>query len=1325
MQFIESYLHKSKSLWLCAALLFSPTIFADIEVDADGGASLEINGFSTNSTALKVGIDYSDSSLIVTNDGSITVNTVAIGSAASDRNSVLVTGSNSYIQAESSMTVGSDNTLDIDDGGWIFVGGLSTNIPASGGIRVGNTNGTASLSIASGTKATGANLLVGVQANETGTVTLSGAGAELTLAENLLLGTAGSNNTVTVENGAALNIGDALQVGSTNGGNNHLYINSGGSVSVSGSTTITDGSTNSITVGSGGHLSLSEGLDLDDSTNGFNITNGASLQLGGTLQAGSLDSNIAITLDGTNASWTTAGQMYIGNQTNGNTLTVQDGAAITTSVGKNLYLGNASDDNELLITGTNSQLIAHSSAFVGNAGSDNTLTVEENGTATITGPLVIGNASGATGNQVDVRSGGHLTAQTNVIVGLKGIGNQLNIEDGGTLTAQQDFIIGREAEATGVSYDKTGNIATVGEDAALNIHENLIVGKAGGGSILLIRDGGMVTVSNDVVIGETVGDNYIFLEADDPDSRFNVTGDLIVSKDGGDNRFAVYGGTADIVGNLYLGGSTNQHTKKNYIHLETTNAVLNVANAIHVGASNSLNTLDVVLGAEANTHDLFVGTYDGVSNNVVTVRGENNYDEYVSGSLLSVSNTLAIGSTTGSNNTVNVDRGGTLFVGGDINIAASTNDLNNRLNINDGGTLQIIDWDFATTSTNIILNSGATLEVAGLLSGTNWVESGMGFTLNGTNALWDAATNALYVGHETNDNLLTITNGATASTATNLYIGYASENNTITVGGTGSELNVGNDLFIGTEDDASKYNDLSVLDGAQVSIGRDAYLYRGATLKIDSKSQVAVAGDYEQDQYSTLSIGISSNAAPPNLNVVGNAELAKGSTIEVYDDGIGDDTNVVQNIVKAGTLTIGGQTASTGLLFDDITIETNLLLNFTTTVSNGTDSTYIVLDNFIKRSIKEAAGLEGMLADVADEIEDMAKGDDELAIEMVKIMTGLTEDEANKAMNDYYGEKESSAPMHNVVNQGIGGIAAELTVRGDNTRARTDDSAPAPVGAEGPHMQGQELQGWIAGYGSWGSRSASDGYNAYDANLSGFIIGADLAASQNILVGLAGGSNRGSVDKDNGGSGDTKTTFGAVYASAGTQDWFFDGSIIYGGSEIDQTLGAVFDTTASYDAQNLAFYFGGGKEITGDYLIITPQASLLANYYKQDAYDEESNNAVGRSVDSFDALYVQSSLGCSLGFYTTMGNTTLKPELRAHWLHEFNTNEESLSYRLIGGNGSPYAMSLQAPVEDIILLGAGMAAKMSDYLELRVDLDTQQASSYSDFTLLGSLRYQF
>ena len=1487
---------------LCCSILTATQVRAAYEIDGGSQSETVTNSVSTNT--VYVGRYNSDNSLTLSNGGMLDATTVNVGHVEpSGNNTLLVTGSNTLLQATKTLSAGAGgtgNALTAQNGAWVVVGqqnlGVQTNV-AAGGIIVGNSDGSALLSLKNGSVGTAENLYAGIGASDGGKIELAGTDTRLDIANNFYLGYAGSSNTLTLSSGATLSVSNLLQVGSLAGKQNIMNINNGGKAIVIGTLDIIAPGTNSINIANGGHLAVSQDFNLDTAKDdGFNFKTGATLETGGILTAGPLDSGLKVILNGSlgtnTASWNTGGdEMYVGQATANNTITIQDGASATAG-GTTAHIGEgtSSSGNSVTVTGSNSTFTVAGKIFVGEAGDNNKLIVKDGASATIATSLTVGQTSAARDNQLTITgTNALLTTGGNVTIGKLGSSNDLFVQDeaslvvggslilgddavasantmtisgsnttvsvandlvlgsasinnrytqtGGTNTVAGAFVIGKTEDATGKTgfvdnnrVETTGNLAIVGDASTLNIGQDLTVGQEGGGSILTIRDGGTVNVAGDTIIGEAVGDNYIYLQRD-ADTRFNVTGDLIVGKEGGDNRFAAYGGTANIDGNLYLGSTTNQHVEKNFIHIETTNAVLNVANAIHIGASNSVNTLDLAAGATVNAQDLFVGAYAGVSNNVVTVTG--------SKSLLSISNSLTLGSNTGSNNAINVNNGGTLFVGGNIDIgAAATNDLNNRLNINSGGTLQTLDWDFATISSNLLLHSGSTLEVGGSLTGTNQVENGIEIAINSgiatNNAVWDSGTNSLYVGRDTanntlsvfgggsvvsgsdlvigfgsnshdnavfvygsnstlsalndiivglnghdnaltitnggnvtaiggdlvigsgtnshnntvgvygsnstlnvgnnlivgsfgNNNLLSITNGATVNIASNAWLGLASSGNTIEINGTNASLVVGNDLFIGSTNQSFSGNTLGVYDTASLFVGGGLTLANG-NLEIEYNAQVNVAGNYAQDEFSALTVRISTNSVSTNLVVGGSASFAKDSTIAVYSDGTipalveGETTNKIgRTIVAAGSLEIDGQDATTALLDSDINFQLNALLEFNYSVTNNS----IYLDNFIKRSWAEAGNLDGMVEAVANEIElNMLVASNELALAMdATFQDGMTGQEIGKAMNDYYGEKESASPTHNLINQGIIGCANQLTVRGDSTRARMEATA-APAGAAGPYSAGQELQGWVSGFGTRFDKSAADGFGAYDGSTRGFLIGADLSVAENILVGIAGGSGNSNVDKDNGASSDAKTTYGAIYASVGTQDWFADASVIYGGSSIDSTLGTVFDTTANYDAQNMAIYFGGGKEIIGDYLIITPQASLLANYYKQDAYEEKSTTAVTRSVDSFDALYLQSSIGCNLGIYMGLGETTLKPELRAHWLHEFNASEETINYGLIGGTGN-YSMLLQAPEEDILKLGVGLSAKMSEYLELRADLDTRQGSDYSDYTVLGSIRYQF
>ncbi|MEE9367536.1 MAG: autotransporter domain-containing protein [Pontiella sp.] len=1363
------------------------------------------------------------------------------------------------------------------------------------------------------------------------------------------------------------------------------------------------------------------------SDNTLTLTNGATgrTQIAFRLGNASSSARNMLSVGGSNSSFVAEQNVIIGATGNQNEINVTDQG--TATFDKNLTLGQeaTANDNQFNIGGTNTTASVGGNLIIGNQGDRNALNVYNEASLVVTGNLSLGERTGSDDNTFTLSgSNTSVTVGGNLVAGSQGIGNSISL-NGGTTTVTGEFIIGETKDATGEtgfvdddSVETTGNIAIVGEGATLNIQQNLTVGLEGGGSILALRDGGAANIDGDVIIGEGVGDNYIYLQRGS-NTLLNVTGDLIVGKEGGNNRFATYGGTANIDGNLYLGSSTNQHDVKNFIHIETTNAVVNIANAIYIGASNSLNTLDIVDGAQVTAQDLFVGNNAGVSNNAVTITGtdsrmnvQNNVFVGAGGNTIQVENDawLAIGelgntnlpSSTGgaisvgndsgtailsvnenssveagsiylgvssnhtglvaisgsnatlsasqdlvvgvdgssntlsiadgakasgnlvigmndgansntvnmagtdssfeaasitiggdhnfgnmlnltngamvvltgdlniaTNNALNVNRGATFKTTGDFNLTSrSTNNFNfnegaalevggtliatnvveggrtivldggqwdvgtnliigantdsnyvgvtgsgalltatdieigstnntllignggtvrvennlmvadgNTLNISSNGTLEVVgDFDtHAPSVDNFIFGSNATLKVGGTLTtstnqntiskgqtivltgSTNYVaqwDVGNDLYIGGTNgsgtlsildgglvenisafigstngstvkvsgagSLWTVSSN-LTVGMVGSGNALSITGGATNDVNFDAIVGYGdSSNNTVTVSGKDSLWDIGHNLTIGGS--ALEGNNwLQVLEGANVSVGNNMELNNGSILEIGTNSTVSVTGNYTQDATSQLNI-IAGKKTVGLLEVGATATFTNDTSIKVKSAGdLNYDENFKYTIIDAGSLILGGITNGTN---------TNIL-KFVGSLIGA--SNYVVGSTLViegtAASMAAIIGEEGtgsQLESVANEVDSLGTLE---AISQYSILSQMETAQANQAMDNYYGEKSSSIPANNVINLGLQSVAEQLTMRADNTRSRNGAASASinwdkPNGVSGPHESDQKLQGWISAFGTRSTKDSADGFNGYDATLSGFMIGADLAVSENILVGVAGGTGNGSIDKENNANTDTKTKYAAIYASAGTKNWFADASIIYGSTAIDSTLGSTFDTTADYSANNLAFYFGGGKELLSNYLIFTPQASLLGNYYTQDDYRETATTTVGRNVESFDAFYLQSSLGGSLGVYTTLGDVTFKPEIRAFWLHEWNAEDESLGYSLIGGTGN-YTMLLQAPEKDIITIGIGSSAKLGDYLELRADLDTRQGTDYSDYTLLGSLRYQF
>ncbi|MDF7808509.1 autotransporter outer membrane beta-barrel domain-containing protein [Pontiellaceae bacterium B12219] len=1162
-----------------------------------------------------------------------------------------------------------NSQLMVSNGGKMVVGNADTgNLPASG-ILVGDTTRTAELNVDHESRIVTDSLYLGVGSNETGRVSAQNGGVVEVIGDVIVGAIDSQNNVLDLQNDGALLIENAANLQIVN------------------NSAATD-QFNEVVVGAGSSLLVKGDLHAPDliTKDGLNFESGATLGIGGELTTvdNAINNGLNILLDdslSTNhtAHWN-ASSIDVGTASDNNSLTIKNGAQVN-STGF-VYVGNKSSatDNSIIISGTNSSFTAQQKVFIGANGSRNALEILEGGSATVNADIKLGSSDEADNNALTVDgTNSMLVVNADAFIGVSGEDNTLTVSDTAETHISGNLHVGQKEDDNRVTVDNgtltvgaTTTLGSDGEENALVVKgsngvfnaTDLIVGDQGDDNYLQVSTGAQVDLSGSLSIGNEGDDNYVQLN--DSNTTLRVGSDITVGNRGNENEIKIYGGTLYADANVYL-GTTNNPSEENSI---------------------------TISGSEAE---------------------------------LVVADHLFIGSDISSNNTVTVSNGGLLEISAQTNVVfgASTN---NTLTIANEGILKTTDWDMSMIDSNLTLSAGAGLHLTGLFSGTNAIDGELKITLDGTSASWDSTN--LYVGRDSDNNSLTLTNGATATVQNDLYIGLDSGYNELTVASTGSTLNVGMDLSVGSVSNSSSYNTLTVIEGGEVFVGQDMNLFRRATLDIDSKSQVTVDGDYTQDQYSSLKIGISSNQVNPNLVVDGTAAFAssddknQNSIIEIYDEGIGE-SNVIR-IVQAKELTLDGNRA-TGALFED-NIATNSLLGFTVAITNDASYSYIVLGEFIKRSIADAGGLTGQLQGVANSIELLQQAGDSNAVEMVRIIQGMQPAQINTAMNDYYGEKESSIPANNVIYRGIQNVADQVSVRADNTRARKGMASSAsdlqmPQAVNGPHAPGQELQGWVSAYGSKGTMDATDGYRGYDASQSGFLIGLDAALNDNWLIGLAGGSGSSTIDQGNA-STDIKTLYGSGYASVGTEDWFADMGLVYGDSDVDARLGNAFDTTAEYRAQTLSFFAGGGKEITRDYVIFTPELSFLGTYYFQENYQEEASNAVGRKVRSLETFNLQSSLGTSMAMYMGLGKITFKPEISAYWLHEWIGDEEEILYSLQGANGT-YALDFQAPEKDILKLGIGSSAKWGEYLELRADLDGRFGSDYSDYTLLGSVRYQF
>jgi len=268
---------------------------------------------------------------------------------------------------------------------------------------------------------------------------------------------------------------------------------------------------------------------------------------GSTIGFATNSSNNTVLVTGTNSTWTTAGNLFVGNGSS-NSLIINDGGIVINQSG---YIGytNTSSNNSVMVMGVGSRWTNTGDLYVGNAGSSNTLTVANGGSVSATN-LTIASQAGSSGT-VNIGSlGGSDTAgslgtspitfgdgtgvlnfnQTDtatlsqLISGSTGVNTVSQLGSGTTILSGANTFTGTTAITAGTLW--ASNITALGRSSV-----NLTAGTLQLGSYLEVDtmtwDGGQIyiptlTSSNNIYLNIT--NAATGLTATNSTNQFNVTG---------------------------------------------------------------------------------------------------------------------------------------------------------------------------------------------------------------------------------------------------------------------------------------------------------------------------------------------------------------------------------------------------------------------------------------------------------------------------------------------------------------------------------------------------------------------------------------------------------------------------------------------------------------------------------------------------------------------------------------------------------------------------------------------------------------------------------
>jgi outer membrane autotransporter protein len=276
-----------------------------------------------------------------------------------------------------------------------------------------------------------------------------------------------------------------------------------------------------------------------------------------------------------------------------------------------------------------------------------------------------------------------------------------------------------------------------------------------------------------------------------------------------------------------------------------------------------------------------------------------------------------------------------------------------------------------------------------------------------------------------------------------------------------------------------------------------------------------------------------------------------------------------------------------------------------------------------------------------------------------------------------------------------------------------------------------EWQTWGSGYGSYIDQDTTSDFAGYQASLGGGILGIDKRIN-NLLLGVGGGYAHTVLQGYESKDARADSWQSVAYFSAHGDHVYLDASASYAFSSVD-TEYDVLGYTGDFGAQTIGLYLGGGFAFTMlDTVVLTPETSILNTLYLREAYTESSSidGMPTLQWDDYDQWSHLTKVGATLSPVQAIDLADLeiacRPEIRAHWLHEFNPEMDNETYIMDGGSYIVGA-SLMAREEDMLYVGGGVRLSKwsSDTTEFGLDVDGALADNYSAYIVSGKIIHRF
>ena len=272
---------------------------------------------------------------------------------------------------------------------------------------------------------------------------------------------------------------------------------------------------------------------------------------------------------------------------------------------------------------------------------------------------------------------------------------------------------------------------------------------------------------------------------------------------------------------------------------------------------------------------------------------------------------------------------------------------------------------------------------------------------------------------------------------------------------------------------------------------------------------------------------------------------------------------------------------------------------------------------------------------------------------------------------------------------------------------------------------------WFNILGYKGERTSGDGFDGYDSDAYGFVLGFDYLMGSQFLTGASLGYTATDVSVDNTGNGEIDTPYVSVHGSYFTDLMYVDGVLSYGmqdyeSSRYTRVLSEYRIAESDHDGDIFSAHSEVGVNVVRGSWLMQPFLGLNYINLHEDSFEESGADGLSLTIDARTTDYFATDLGVHLTKdFMLKADNILALDVTAAWNHDFGIDDETLNAGFAGYPAGAFAIKGREAEPEGFILKTGVKFFNSSKISASVQYRGEWRDGQVNNGVAGLIQYSF